>query len=68
MAADEYTDVSSAVEQMLADRIGHGYAVLRDSALYARCLRDKVHFEVCPTSSILTGAQPLNYFYHAVCR
>ena len=43
-------------------------AAMRDSALYARCLRDKVHFEVCPTSSILTGAQPLNYFYHAVCR
>jgi len=42
--------------------------VLEDEELYARCLRDKVHFEVCPTSSLLTGAQPLGYFYHAVCR
>ena len=60
--------VEQALDVLRAERIGHGYAVLRDSALYARCLRDKVHFEVCPTSSILTGAQPLNYFYHAVCR
>ena len=33
-----------------------------------RCLQEGVHFETCPTSSILTGAQPLNIFYHAICR
>ena len=32
-----------------------------------RC-REQVHFETCPTSSILTGAQPLEYFYHAVAK
>ena len=60
--------VEQALDILHAERIGHGYRVLEDENLYARCLRDKVHFETCPTSSILTGAQPLNYFYHAVCR
>ena len=36
--------------------------------LMSRCLKEEVHFETCPTSSILTGAQPLNVFYHAICR
>ena len=60
--------VEQALDILHAERIGHGYRVLEDDNLYARCLRDKVHFETCPTSSILTGAQPLNFFYHAVCR
>lgn len=60
--------VQQALDVLKAQRIGHGYRVLEDEELYQRCLRDKVHFEVCPTSSILTGAQPLSYFYHAVCR
>merc|ERR1719370_1479088 len=34
----------------------------------AKCVKDNVHFEVCPTSSLLTGAQPLSFFYHAVAR
>jgi len=60
--------VQQALDLLHAERIGHGYRVLEDEELYQRCLRDKVHFEVCPTSSLLTGAQPLGYFYHAVCR
>ena len=60
--------VQQALDVLKAQRIGHGYRVLEDEELYQRCLRDKVHFEVCPTSSLLTGAQPLSYFYHAVCR
>jgi len=60
--------VQQALDVLKAERIGHGYRVLEDEELYQRCLRDKIHFEVCPTSSILTGAQPLSYFYHAVCR
>ena len=31
-------------------------------------LQDRVHFETCPTSSILTGAQPTDIFYHATVR
>jgi len=60
--------VQQALDILHAQRIGHGYRVLEDESLYARCLRDGVHFETCPTSSVLTGAQPLSYFYHAICR
>jgi len=60
--------VEQALDRLHAQRIGHGYRVLSDEALYARCLKERVHFETCPTSSILTGAQPLNIFYHAICR
>lgn len=60
--------VQQALDIMHADRIGHGYHVLEDAALYARCLKQRVHFETCPTSSILTGAQPTDVFYHATVR
>eukprot|EP00090_Calanus_glacialis_P045899 TRINITY_DN8773_c0_g1_i1.p1 TRINITY_DN8773_c0_g1~~TRINITY_DN8773_c0_g1_i1.p1 ORF type:complete len:394 (-),score=134.85 TRINITY_DN8773_c0_g1_i1:335-1516(-) len=60
--------VEQALSKLFAQRIGHGYRVLEDEELYAKCLKDQVHFETCPTSSILTGAQPLSFFYHAVCR
>jgi len=60
--------VEQALDRLYAQRIGHGYRVLQDESLYARCLKEQVHFEVCPTSSLLTGAQPLSIFYHAVCR
>jgi adenosine deaminase len=60
--------VAQALSLMHADRIGHGYHVLEDETLYARCLKDRVHFETCPTSSILTGAQPTDVFYHATVR
>jgi adenosine deaminase len=60
--------VEQALSLMHANRIGHGYHVLEDEALYARCLKERVHFETCPTSSILTGAQPTDVFYHATVR
>jgi len=60
--------VEQALSRLHAMRIGHGYRVLEDPLLYAQCLADGVHFEACPTSSLLTGAQPLSTFYHAVCR
>ena len=40
--------VAQALDEMHAERIGHGYQVLQDAALYKRCLRDRVHFECCP--------------------
>ena len=60
--------VQQALDILHAQRIGHGYRVLEDEELYQRCLRDRVHFETCPTSSVLTGAQPLSFFYHAIAR
>lgn len=44
---------------MHAERIGHGYRVLEDEAIYKACLEKRVHFECCPTSSLLTGSVSL---------
>jgi len=51
--------VKVAVEQMFAQRIGHGYRVMQDPELYQKCLRNSIHFETCPTSSMLTGSVDL---------
>ena len=45
-----------SIDIMGAERIGHGYHALDDPAVYQRCRDENVHFEVCPTSSIMTGA------------
>lgn len=44
---------------MNAERIGHGYRVLEDEKIYQDCLEKKIHFECCPTSSLLTGSVSL---------
>merc|ERR1712029_1067346 len=49
-------NVRKALDKLHAERIGHGYHVLDDPQLYQRCLSEKVHFETCPLSSVLTGA------------
>ena len=41
---------------MHAVRIGHGYHVIDDDALYKRLGTARVHFEVCPCSSVVTGS------------
>ncbi|XP_020610606.1 adenosine deaminase-like isoform X2 [Orbicella faveolata] len=48
--------VKEALDILHAERIGHGYHVLEDNALYKRIIDERIHLEVCPTSSILTGA------------
>lgn len=49
MADDEYSDVSSAVEVMQADRIGHGYAAIQSpDVLLMLMRRPDVHVEACP--------------------
>lgn len=48
--------VKEALDVLHAERIGHGYRVIQDEALYKRIIDEKIHLEVCPTSSILTGA------------
>ena len=45
---------------LAAERIGHGYRVLDDENIYRECLERNVHFECCPTSSILTGSVALD--------
>ncbi|XP_026187283.1 adenosine deaminase [Mastacembelus armatus] len=58
--------VKEAVEVLKAERIGHGYRTLDDQALYKKLLDQKMHFEVCPISSSLTGACPLDFTKHPV--
>lgn len=41
-------DVRSAVELMLADRIGHGYSSIRDEAVVALLQAREMHLEACP--------------------
>lgn len=48
--------VKEALDILHAERIGHGYRVIEDDALYRRILDENIHLEACPTSSILTGA------------
>ncbi|CAL4085340.1 unnamed protein product, partial [Meganyctiphanes norvegica] len=48
--------VRKSLEDLYAERIGHGYHVVEDEQLYQQCIQNSVHFEVCPISSYLTGA------------
>ncbi|KAG7165091.1 Adenosine deaminase-like 1 [Homarus americanus] len=48
--------VKLAVEALGAERIGHGYRVVEDESIYQMCLKENIHFEVCPHSSYLTGS------------
>lgn len=50
------SSVKEALDILHAERIGHGYQVVQDEELYKRVINEKIHLEVCPTSSILTGA------------
>ncbi|KAF0303098.1 Adenosine deaminase [Amphibalanus amphitrite] len=60
--------VQIALDKMHAERIGHGYHVLEDEELYRRCIKERVHFECCPSSSHLTGSVPLTQTKHPVQR
>jgi len=47
--------VRAAVDDLGADRIGHGIAVVADEGLMARFVRDALPFEVCPSSNVVLG-------------
>ena len=48
------------MDKLCAERVGHGYHTLDDPAIYARALKEDLHFEVCPYSSFSTGSVPLD--------
>jgi adenosine deaminase len=48
--------VKTALDDCHAERIGHGYRAFEDPALLKRLIEEKKTFEMCPTSSIQTGA------------
>lgn len=62
------SNVQTALDEMKAERIGHGYHVVDDPELYKRCLKQNVHFEACPYSSCLTGSVPLSDIKHPIVR
>ncbi|NXY38817.1 ADA deaminase, partial [Pomatorhinus ruficollis] len=55
-----------AVYVLKAERVGHGYHVVEDPELYKELLKIKMHFEVCPWSSYLTGACSPDFTKHPV--
>ena len=48
-------NISKAVEIYGAQRIGHGYQINDQKELMRQMKDKKIHFEVCPTSSVETG-------------
>ncbi|KAF8373808.1 hypothetical protein PRIPAC_80237 [Pristionchus pacificus] len=63
-------EVVNALNEMHAERIGHGYRILRDEAAYRNHFLEerRAHLEACPYSSVMTGAVPPEWTEHPVRR
>ncbi|GKY95171.1 hypothetical protein MPSEU_000480600 [Mayamaea pseudoterrestris] len=48
-------NVRRAVKEYGAKRIGHGYRIVKSEEIIELVRHDKIHMEVCPTSSVETG-------------
>ncbi|XP_054276770.1 adenosine deaminase-like [Macrosteles quadrilineatus] len=59
---------SWAVYKLGSERVGHGYHVVEDAAIYKKCIKDQVHFECCPYSSLMTGSVKAGGENHPICR
>ena len=51
-------NVRDAIEQMAADRIGHGLHIINDPDLIQLVIDNDITLELCPTSNLLTGSIP----------
>ncbi|CAJ0595163.1 unnamed protein product [Cylicocyclus nassatus] len=61
-------DVIKAISDMHAERIGHGYRIMRDPNLYKKHFLDdrSIHLEACPYSSVMAGAVELDWKKHPI--
>lgn len=48
-------EVKDAINYLYADRIGHGIQCVDDKDTLTMASENKVHFEICPTSNVVTG-------------
>ncbi|KAH9374241.1 hypothetical protein HPB48_005561 [Haemaphysalis longicornis] len=66
----DYSSVRDAMVELDCSRVGHGYRVFQDTTgnTYKMAQDRDLHFEVCPYSSILTGACPLDSKKHAIVK
>ncbi|XP_047109169.1 adenosine deaminase-like [Schistocerca piceifrons] len=60
--------VQRALDVYHTERVGHGYRVVENEAIYSSCKEKRVHFETCPWSSYLTGTVPLGVRKHPIVR
>jgi len=51
-------NVRDAIEQMAADRIGHGLHIINDPDLIQLVIDNDITLELCPTSNLITGSIP----------
>lgn len=50
--------ILAALDELEADRIGHGIAAVRDAEVLSRLASDQVPVEVCPSSNAVLGLVP----------
>lgn len=61
--------VIRGIEEMGAERIGHGYHILMDEEAYRKYgIEQRVHFEACPLSSVMTSSVSPTWSEHPVKR
>lgn len=59
--------VVRAVDEMHAERVGHGYHLLDDPASYNKyAIKERLHLEACPLSSVMTGSVKLDWPKHPI--
>ncbi|XP_065568033.1 adenosine deaminase-like isoform X2 [Artemia franciscana] len=61
-------EVQKAIDELFAERIGHGYHCVDDPLVYKRCLDSQIHLECCPWSSFMTGSVKQDVKEHPIAK
>ncbi|VDK18596.1 unnamed protein product [Anisakis simplex] len=62
-------EVVKAIDEMKAERIGHGYRLVLDEGEYRKyAIEKRIHLETCPYSSVMTGSVKLDWKNHPIAR